>query len=119
MTLFRTFCRKFRHLGLGLLTGAAAQLPLAFANGWADVAAVQATLLAVAVVLVIVGFTMVEECCVKGKTDCPAFSTPSTRLDPGYACTRPKGHSGEHVACLPWRHRVRVWAPEPSEEKNE
>lgn len=48
-------------------------------------------------------------CCIKGKMDCPAMSPPATRLDPGYACTRSKGHRGDHVACAPWRHRVCVW----------
>lgn len=49
------------------------------------------------------------ECCITGKDSCPAVSPPLRKYDPGYACTRPKGHDGNHIACIPSRHRIHEW----------
>lgn len=44
----------------------------------------------------------------EGKKDCPSIE-PTVGLCPGYACSRPDGHMGSHVACLIVNHKVAEW----------
>lgn len=44
----------------------------------------------------------------EGKKDCPSFE-PTKGYRPGYACTRPAGHDGKHVVCLPFHHCIAEW----------
>lgn len=32
--------------------------------------------------------------------------------DKGVQCTRDKGHTGDHVACMQWTHQINIWENE-------
>jgi hypothetical protein len=44
----------------------------------------------------------------EGAKDCPSIQ-PTVGQRPGYGCTRPAGHTGNHVVCI-LRHKVAEWA---------
>lgn len=50
----------------------------------------------------------------EGNKDCQEFE-PTKGCRPGYICTRERGHQGNHVTCLPWRHNVAEWEPAKAE----
>ncbi|MCP4645806.1 MAG: hypothetical protein GY851_35500 [bacterium] len=41
------------------------------------------------------------------------------RADGGWLCSRPRGHTGEHVACSPIEHDLHRWPQSPKTEKTE
>ena len=53
----------------------------------------------------------VEACCTNDHNPCKAFSTK------GFACTRPRNHAGEHIACSEDEHGVYRW-PQQSESND-
>lgn len=48
----------------------------------------------------------------EGKKNCPSFQ-PTKGVRPGFVCTRGDGHKGNHVVCLPFRHKVAEWPALP------
>lgn len=48
----------------------------------------------------------------EGDKGCVSFQS-AMGLCPGYACTRPAAHGGNHVVCFPFRHKVAEWPALP------
>ena len=46
----------------------------------------------------------------EGDYSCKSFG-PARGMCPGYACTRPEGHPGKHVVCIPpYQHNIQQWS---------